>query len=300
MTQPGTLSHEVKRGDDYVVRSIADIYRKLRRLGAAVASGVQTGTQGDDTAVSISSTSAGDGNSYADTVGAVAVGDASDANDASAVAVGKDSYAAAVDSVAIGRNAQANATGGGDSGIVIGADAATQDVDAVAIGHSALTLGYSPASRTDGLNVAIGPQATVRGDYSVCIGAMSSTSTKGVQQGRSAVAIGRDAHTQGFQTVAVGLNATATADGSIAIGTCSATGTDAVAIGTSASATNANDFALGNSSHNVKIVGRLNVARRTPTSSADTQGSVGDITSDDSYVYAKTSTGWKRAALSTF
>lgn len=34
MTQPGTTAHEIPRGDDWIARSIADIYRKLRRLGS--------------------------------------------------------------------------------------------------------------------------------------------------------------------------------------------------------------------------------------------------------------------------
>jgi len=38
----------------------------------------------------------------------------------------------------------------------------------------------------------------------------------------------------------------------------------------------------------------------TPTSSADPNGQVGDIAWDDNYIYVKTSTGWKRAALSAF
>jgi hypothetical protein len=38
----------------------------------------------------------------------------------------------------------------------------------------------------------------------------------------------------------------------------------------------------------------------TATSSADTNGSVGDVAWDENYVYIKTSGGWKRAALSTF
>jgi hypothetical protein len=38
----------------------------------------------------------------------------------------------------------------------------------------------------------------------------------------------------------------------------------------------------------------------TPISTADTQGNIGDIARDDYYIYVKTSTGWKRAALSTF
>ena len=38
----------------------------------------------------------------------------------------------------------------------------------------------------------------------------------------------------------------------------------------------------------------------TPTSSADTNGAVGDVAWDDNYFYVKTSAGWKRSALSTF
>lgn len=38
----------------------------------------------------------------------------------------------------------------------------------------------------------------------------------------------------------------------------------------------------------------------TPTGSADANGNTGDISWDDSYVYVKTSVGWKRSALSAF
>lgn len=38
----------------------------------------------------------------------------------------------------------------------------------------------------------------------------------------------------------------------------------------------------------------------TPTSSADTIGIVGQVGVDDDYVYVKTTTGWKRSALTTF
>jgi hypothetical protein len=38
----------------------------------------------------------------------------------------------------------------------------------------------------------------------------------------------------------------------------------------------------------------------TPTSSSDTNGATGDFAWDDSFVYIKTSAGWKRATLSTF
>jgi hypothetical protein len=38
----------------------------------------------------------------------------------------------------------------------------------------------------------------------------------------------------------------------------------------------------------------------TPTDTDDSSGSTGDITWDDSYIYVKTSEGWKRSALNTF
>lgn len=38
----------------------------------------------------------------------------------------------------------------------------------------------------------------------------------------------------------------------------------------------------------------------TPTSTADASGNVGDVSWDDNFIYIKTSTGWKRSALTTF
>lgn len=38
----------------------------------------------------------------------------------------------------------------------------------------------------------------------------------------------------------------------------------------------------------------------TPTGTADTNGNVGDVCWDGNYIYIKTSSGWKRAALSTW
>jgi hypothetical protein len=38
----------------------------------------------------------------------------------------------------------------------------------------------------------------------------------------------------------------------------------------------------------------------TPTGTSDTQGEAGDMLYDDSYLYIKTSVGWKRVSLSTF
>jgi hypothetical protein len=44
----------------------------------------------------------------------------------------------------------------------------------------------------------------------------------------------------------------------------------------------------------------FSVTQYTPTSGADTAGSVGDLAADDNYVYTKTATGWKRAAVATW
>lgn len=44
----------------------------------------------------------------------------------------------------------------------------------------------------------------------------------------------------------------------------------------------------------------LELKAYTPTSTADATGATGDQAFDDSYVYIKTSAGWKRAALASF
>ena len=38
----------------------------------------------------------------------------------------------------------------------------------------------------------------------------------------------------------------------------------------------------------------------TPTNSTDTYGEIGNVTSDDNYLYIKTNMGWKRTPLETF
>ncbi len=39
---------------------------------------------------------------------------------------------------------------------------------------------------------------------------------------------------------------------------------------------------------------------KTPTGTSDSNGNTGDISWDDSYIYVKTSVGWKRGALTTW
>jgi hypothetical protein len=59
--------------------------------------------------------------------------------------------------------------------------------------------------------------------------------------------------------------------------------------------TNAPTALLDVNSNTIRIRSDL-----TPSSSSDSQGNVGDIAKDDNYIYLKTSSGWKRAALSTW
>jgi hypothetical protein len=44
----------------------------------------------------------------------------------------------------------------------------------------------------------------------------------------------------------------------------------------------------------------LTIPFYTPTSSSDSNGTVGNITSDDNYMYIKTINGWKRSNLESF
>jgi hypothetical protein len=130
-----------------------------------------------------------------------------------------------------------------------------------------------------------GPSSSADPSNSVAIGA-------GALAANTALAIGATAVASGVGSTAIGYGSSASAAGSVAIGRDNA--------GTGATTTTANEFVLGTTLHTVKVPGRLNVVQRTPTSGADAQGQVGDIVADDNYVYAKTSTGWKRTAITTW
>lgn len=197
--------------------------------------------------------------------------------------------------VCIGVNTMPGLVSGNGSNVAVGNVAlygATTAATNVAVGAGAL---YSANG--------VGANATVAASNNVAVGynagASDATDPGGI------TAVGASA-TAGVSAVAVGKSAVASGAGAIAIGqSTSATGQGSVAIGrdwtnTSASTSVNNEIKLGTGLHTTKLVGRLNVAPRTPANSADTQGQVGDITSDDNYVYAKTSTGWKRAALTAW
>lgn len=91
---------------------------------------------------------------------------------------------------------------------------------------------------------------------------------------------------------ALGRKAKAGGVGSVAIGTDNQ--------GNGATTFNDNEFVLGTENHNVKVPGTMNIRQYTPSGTTDTQGEIGDITTDDNYIYVKTSVGWKRTALETW
>ncbi len=148
-------------------------------------------------------------------------------------------------------------------------------------------------------NVAMGREAglypnevnnsTKTGSNNVFIGYRSGQSHN--ENTDESTAIGSYA-TARHRGTAIGRKTKAGGVGSVAIGTDSA--------GDGATSFEENAFVLGTSKHHVEVLGKLNIAQYTPTSSADMQGKVGDITSDDNYIYIKTSVGWKRNALETW
>lgn len=290
---------------------------------------VLTGIQGGADVVSITSTTAGTGTSEADADQSVAVGlgvyigpDATEA-----VAVGPTADVEAFRGVAIGSSAFVDT--GADLGVAVGAGAHAGGDSSIAIGNSdaggarGVSIGAGAAGNGTQGCVAIGA-ASAGGDNDVAVGDTAiADGTDGSPTGEPAAtcvgfntfaaaastSVGAGASCNGVLDVAVGRNATtnssdhATAVGAdtvIDIGCHGAVAIGSDHTGLSAHATAQDAFVLGTSNHNVQVPGRLNVARHTPTGSADSQGAVGDITSDDSFIYVKTSAGWKRAALSTF
>jgi hypothetical protein len=146
-----------------------------------------------------------------------------------------------------------------------------------------------------GVNAQAAPITDTDADEAVAIGSSATA------DGFGTVSIGGRAYAQYETSTAVGWSADAWGPESTAVGVNTwARYHHSTAIGYDAQTTKPNQVRLGTSAEEVSVPGRLNVARRTPSSSADTQGSTGDITSDDNYIYVKTTAGWKRAALSTF
>ncbi len=234
------------------------------------------------------------------------------------VAVGSNalsSMASGGSHIAVGQGALQQFTGSGEGAgnTALGHRAmyvATTGDSSVAVGYQALV-----SVTTGGNNTAVGFTALnslTTGSDNTGIGLRALYSAVGGQEN---VAVGRTtlhAVTSGSYNTAIGSSAglsnvtTASYNTFLGYGTGASgnlAGTVAIGAdntGAGAVAGAANEIKLGTANHRTAISGRLNVAQRTPSGSADAQGIAGDIAADDDYVYVKASTGWKRSALATF
>jgi hypothetical protein len=193
------------------------------------------------------------------------------------------------DSSGTGSTSITSTVSGTGSTLATGAQAVAMGggyVEASGVGSLAIGGEASSSTVAGGLrSSAVGADSQAYGDYNF---AAAGASTNGL----AAIGVGPAASPAGDYAVAIGAATAATNAGAVAIGTDHTGG--------GAQADLEDDFVLGTANHHVAVPGRFNVAPRTPSGTADTQGAVGDLASDDNYLYAKTSTGWKRAALSTF
>ena len=214
---------------------------------------------------------------------------------------------------AFGHNAL-RAGSSGSSNTALGTSALASQTTAsscTGIGFNAGVLNTASANTFIGVSAGYAPagvaaNATTTSDKQTVIGVEAGQGNVSATAQGEITAIGYRARSGGFNATAIGSQAVASAHDATAIGRgATASGVGAVAIGVdntaaAASASGTNEFKLGTALHNVKVAGRFNVAPRTPTGSADASGTAGDIAADDSYLYVKTSTGWKRAALTAW
>ena len=195
-------------------------------------------------------------------------------------AYAQGSLTTGADNVAVGRNSQ-NVMTTGSRNVAVGNRASFQLTTGDYNTHVGHWTGFAPGGNTAFATTTAVSQTVVGAE------AGQSSATPAMRL----TAVGRNAR-GATNALALGVNTTAGGTGSVAIGT------DSTNAGASTSVQN--EVALGTALHTVKITGRLNVAQRTPSGSADTQGQVGDITSDEDYLYVKTTAGWKRAALTAW
>ena len=214
-------------------------------------------------------------------------------------------------SIGVGPNSLTNTTGGGNTGL--GANVLsfnTSGSNNTGVGEG--TLYNSTGSNNTGvgtwagLKITTGSSNTASGWGALHTpGGSSANGTttgsfntaSGVQSGASGSALSFTS-TFGYRAVAGRNNSTAIAAGAtVAAGAHGAVAIGQDQAGEGALANDPNEFVLGTSRHHLKVKGRLNVAPRTPAGTADTQGAVGDVTTDDNFLYAKGSSGWTVPAL---
>ena len=223
--------------------------------------------------------------STASSTRSIAVGEGANASEGNAIAIGYSSMAGGGSAVAIGDTTLATAEGA----VAIGWFSEANAINALAVGEYAIADGKS--------GTAVGDVTRAGGEGSTAIGWAAEAPAD------RATSLGGSSDARGIESLAAGFASRAEGEGASAIGWYTYVGSThahSTALGYSATTTKANQVRIGRAVDEVSVPGRLNVAPRTPSGSTDTQGSVGDIAADDNYVYVKTSTGWKRAALSAW
>jgi hypothetical protein len=121
--------------------------------------------------------------------------------------------------------------------------------------------------------------------------------------GADSIQLGDGADASGDYSTAVAAGAHALAEESLALGYETYVDPDhwnSSAIGRYASTTRNNQIMLGTGGTEVAVADHLNLPLLGPSSSGDPLGHTGDVRIDANYIYVKTGSGWKRAALSTF
>jgi hypothetical protein len=219
-----------------------------------------------ETAVSITSTEDGAGNSFAarrsvaigwetvagaePNIAAVAIGYSAEATGDAAVAIGWSAEASGESAVAVGGAGNVQALG--DSATAVGSGAYAGAAEgATAIGSS--------TDVEDGADfgTAVGANATVEHPGGLAVGSTPTgigSSAGAWAKGTKSVALGGDATAGGDYSVALGVGATVDdgCDGAAAIGVDST--------GAAATATASDDIVIGTDLHTVKIPGALEVA----------------------------------------
>jgi hypothetical protein len=230
---------------------------------------------------------------------------ASDSTGNYSFATGRDTKASGLNATAMGYLTTAS----GDYSTALGRQTE-------ASGLYSTAMGYSTTASGDWGATAMGYSTTASGDQGATAMGISTTASR-----KSATAMGAYTTASGDYAAAIGLFVAAESTNAIVLGRGIDVNNPLVNNITNSLMVGFNDTTatlfVGGANHRVGVrtdspTAKLDVegdtgydqirmrTSYTPTDSTDANGNVGDIAWDESYVYIKTSGGWKRAALSTF